>query len=70
MKEMYYMLGLAGWIWLALVAPLMIGFGIVKWHQRRGPRAAGFDASPKDGRPAGGEETELRRIEQSDEANP
>ncbi len=68
------MLGLAGWIWLALVAPLMIGFGIVKWRRRGGARAAGFDVSPRDGRPAGGavpeSQSDSRRIEQTDEANP
>ena len=34
MKEMYYILGLAGWIWLALVAPLLVGAWIVQWHRR------------------------------------
>jgi len=53
MKEMYYILGLAGWIWLALVAPLMIGFGIVQWHRRKATRPGGLEASLTEERPTG-----------------
>jgi hypothetical protein len=67
MKEMYYILGLAGWIWLALVAPLMIGFSIVKWHRRKATRPGGFEVSLTEERPAGDAEMQSRRTQTSDE---
>ena len=70
MKEMYYILGLAGWIWLALVAPLMIGFSIVRWRRRKATRPGGFEVSLTDERPAQGADSQSRRIETSDEEQP
>jgi hypothetical protein len=48
MKEMYYILGLAGWIWLALVAPLIIGAWIAQWRRRSAgaPNTPGQSAAP------------------------
>ena len=48
MKEMYYILGLAGWIWLALVAPLIIAAWIVQWRRRSAsvPDMPGQSAAP------------------------
>jgi hypothetical protein len=62
MKEMYFMLALAGWIWLALVAPLMIGVWVVRWRRAAAARAqaaarvAGIEVRLTDG-PDGGETT-------------
>jgi hypothetical protein len=77
MKEMYFMLGLAGWIFLGLVAPLMIGAWAVRWFRRRAEALArGFEVPLTEERPAGGSDNVTgntgvsRRIETSDEKQP